>query len=86
MRKFLIIAHVVLLGLTVVLPAAAEERVMSTEWYRAPENRQALEEKLAQCRGNPEQRAADKNCQNAESAAATSKRVVPTKEPAIPTF
>lgn len=86
MRITLIAAVLALTGFCLPLAANAEEKVMSVEWYRAPENSQALEEKLRQCRENPEQRHKDKNCQNAADAAATRGRFQKVKEPPIPVF
>lgn len=86
MRTTLIAAILALAGLCFPLSANAEEKVMSVDWYRAPENSQALEEKLRQCRENPELRHRDKNCQNAADAAATRSRFQKVQEPPIPVF
>ena len=80
MRITLIAAVLALTGFCLPLAANAEEKVMSVE------NSQALEEKLRQCRENPEQRHKDKNCQNAADAAATRGRFQKVKEPPIPVF
>lgn len=86
MRKTFIAAVLALSALCLPISACADDEVKSVAWYKAPENRLALEEKLKQCRDNPELRQKDKNCQNAADASVLRGRFQKVKEPAIPTF
>ena len=87
MRKTFFVTVLALSALCLPLSACAdEEAVKSVEWYKAPENRAALEEKLKQCRENPELRQNDKNCQNAADASVLGGSFKKVEEPAIPKF
>lgn len=69
-------------------PASAEA-TRTVEWYLAPENEQALNAKIEECRNNPGELRDTPNCVNARQAVqkkATSKRFKKVEEPAIPTF
>ena len=44
------------------------EETRSVEWYRAPENKTALEAKLAECKNNPGELKGTPNCVNAFKA------------------
>lgn len=86
MRKTFIPAALALSVLCLPLSACADEEVKSVKWYKAPENKQALDAKLKQCLDNPELQQKDQNCQNAADASVLSGSFKKVKEPAIPTF
>lgn len=62
------------------------EEIKSVQWYKAPENKQALDERLAWCRQHKEKQGVDQNCINAETASALGGKFEKVKEPAIPKF
>lgn len=47
----------------------SSEEIKTVEWYMAPENKEALHEKIAQCRNNPGKLSQTPNCINAQEAA-----------------
>lgn len=65
------------------------EETKTVDWYTAPQNRTALDAKLAECRNNPGELRDTPNCINARAASeklATGGRFEKVKEPPIPTF
>lgn len=73
--KFIRIFAVSLLASMLCITAACgqdsqanKEETRTVEWYMAPENKVALEEKLAQCKSNPGELANTPNCINAANA------------------
>lgn len=51
-----------------VLTGCNREETKTVEWYQAPENKAALEAKLAECRNNPGELRKTPNCENARKA------------------
>ena len=83
------IAVAILLGIVslgVIGCSEKQEEVKGVEWYKAPENRQAFEEKLAWCRQHKEKQGVDQNCINAETASVLRGSFKKVTEPAIPDF
>ena len=67
MKRLKIIAFAaVCLALSASLAWAEETRTV--DWYAAPENSKALEEKLNECRNNPGELENTPNCKNAKAA------------------
>lgn len=64
--KKVILGTMVLLLMS--LTGCNSEEIKGVEWYKAPENKQALEEKLAWCRQHKEKQGVEQNCINAETA------------------
>lgn len=67
------INKVLLLASLALLPLAftgcdKKEEVKTVDWYMAPENKAALEDKLAECRNNPGELKDTPNCENATLA------------------
>lgn len=70
-------------------PFALAEEIRTVDWYTAPQNKVALDAKLAECRNNPGELRDTPNCVNARAASeklATGGRFEKVKEPPIPTF
>lgn len=81
---------IVAAGLMLALPGSGmAEPTRTVEWYLAPENSKALDDKVKECQNNPGELGNTPNCVNAR--AAFEKRLLggsfkPVKEPAIPKF
>ena len=78
-------------GILILMPLAAcnAEETKTVEWYLTPENKAALEAKLAECQNNPGELKDTPNCINARVAAdkrATSGTFEKVREPAVPKF
>ena len=61
----------ILVGMALVFPLTAcnAEETKTVEWYMKPENKTALDTKLAECRNNPGELKDTPNCVNARQAA-----------------
>ncbi len=66
MKKVLVSA---LLAAAFALSGCNSEETRTVEWYLKPENKPALEAKLAECQNNPGQLKDTPNCVNARKAA-----------------
>lgn len=69
--------------------SALAEETKTVDWYAAPQNKSALDAKLAECRNNPGELRDTPNCINARAASeklATGGRFEKVEEPPIPTF
>lgn len=88
MNKMVIAAAFVGIMLIGAGSAVAEE-TRTVEWYLAPENAEALDAKIRECRNNPGELQNTPNCINARQAfnkKATSGRYQKVEEPPIPKF
>ncbi|MCD7982739.1 MAG: EexN family lipoprotein [Desulfovibrio sp.] len=75
--------------LLLAAPFALADETRTVDWYTAPQNKAALDAKLAECRNNPGELHNTPNCFNARAASeklATSGHFEKVKEPPIPTF
>ena len=67
MKKLLMVIALLIFGALSV--ACSSEEAKTVDWYMAPENKQALHEKIAECRNNPGKLQNTPNCINAQKAA-----------------
>jgi len=87
MKRIVNFATIAILALS--LAACNSEDTKTVEWYLKPENKAALEVKIAECKNNPGELWNTPNCQNARMA--FEKRLLggsfqKVEEPAIPKF
>ncbi|SBW05680.1 conserved exported hypothetical protein [uncultured delta proteobacterium] len=66
MKKMLLL---MVTALAFALSGCNSEETKTVEWYLKPENKPALDAKLAECRNNPGQLKDTPNCINARQAA-----------------
>ena len=64
-KRLLLLAGFLALALT----GCDDEKTKTVEWYLQPENKPALDAKLAECRNNPGELKKTPNCVNARKAA-----------------
>lgn len=88
MKKGIVLVLAALVSLTMIAGCNAEE-TKSVEWYLAPENKDALNAKIKECKNNPGELWDTPNCVNARHAA--EKKIMggsfkKVQEPAIPDF
>jgi len=67
MAKMTILTSAAIMCALLLFGCNAEE-TRTVEWYRAPENKAALEIKLAECKNNPGELRNTPNCINARKA------------------
>lgn len=87
-KLYLLPALACALCLLPLTPCNAEE-TKTVDWYAAPENKAALDAKLAECKNNPGELKDTPNCINAWAASeklAISGKFEKVQEPPIPTF
>lgn len=69
MKILTALALILAFGVTTGIAAQSSADTPKTvDWYMAPENKAALEEKLKECRNNPGQLANTPDCINAQAA------------------
>ncbi|MDL2271806.1 EexN family lipoprotein [Desulfovibrio sp. OttesenSCG-928-I05] len=88
MKKNIVLILAAFMSLAMVSGCNAEE-TKTVEWYLAPENKDALDAKIKECRNNPGELWDTPNCVNARRAAEKKMlggKFKKVKEPAIPTF
>lgn len=87
--KITVIAVIVTMTSLFGFGIAVAEETRTVDWYLAPENKDALDAKIKECKNNPGELWETPNCVNARHAAERKMRsgkFEKVKEPPIPTF
>ena len=89
MRKRMVLPLLAMALTLVFIGTCNAEETRTVEWYLAPENKEALDAKIEECKNNPGELWDTPNCLNARHAAERKMRggkFEKVKEPPIPTF